>query len=94
MRIILLTVFYKHLELCSSGLPLFILCSDYQAVTGLQEDLRNNMIAVVKESTALKRPGAQNMKTRQLSDAIFEEVGLVKRGFHLSSSTLVVVNWL
>lgn len=83
-------MFDKHLKLCS----LFTLCSDYQAVTGLQEDLRNNMIAVVKESTALKRPGAQNMKTRQLSDAIFEEVGLVKRGFHLFSSTLVVVNWL
>ncbi|AEE28894.1 hypothetical protein AtNW77_Chr1g0013661 [Arabidopsis thaliana] len=39
------------------------------------EDLRNNMISVVKESTSLKRHGAQNMKTRQLSDAIFEEVG-------------------
>ncbi|KAL1198175.1 hypothetical protein V5N11_035852 [Cardamine amara subsp. amara] len=39
------------------------------------EELRNNMISVVKESTALNRPGAQNMKTRQLSDAIFEEVG-------------------
>ncbi|KAG7654041.1 hypothetical protein ISN44_As01g012590 [Arabidopsis suecica] len=39
------------------------------------EELRNNMIEIVKESTALKRQGAQNMKTRQLSDAIFEEVG-------------------
>ncbi|KAL9305908.1 hypothetical protein AtEden1_Chr1g0013481 [Arabidopsis thaliana] len=39
------------------------------------EALRNNMISVVKESTSLKRHGAQNMKTRQLSDAIFEEVG-------------------
>ncbi|CAN8305462.1 unnamed protein product [Cochlearia groenlandica] len=39
------------------------------------EELRNNMISIVKESTALKRQGAQNMKTRQLSDAIFEEVG-------------------
>ncbi|ESQ35578.1 hypothetical protein EUTSA_v10008831mg [Eutrema salsugineum] len=39
------------------------------------EELRNNMISVVKESTALNRPGAQNMKTRQLTDAIFEEVG-------------------
>ncbi|CAA7039150.1 unnamed protein product [Microthlaspi erraticum] len=39
------------------------------------EELRKNMISVVKESTALKRHGAQNMKTRQLSDAIFQEVG-------------------
>ncbi|VVA91106.1 unnamed protein product [Arabis nemorensis] len=39
------------------------------------EELRNNMISIVKESTALNRPVAQNMKTRQLSDAIFEEVG-------------------
>ncbi|KFK43520.1 hypothetical protein AALP_AA1G136100 [Arabis alpina] len=39
------------------------------------EELRNNMISIVKESTALNRPSAQNMKTRQLSDAIFEEVG-------------------
>ncbi|EOA36720.1 hypothetical protein CARUB_v10012364mg [Capsella rubella] len=39
------------------------------------EELRNKMISVVKESTALKRSGAQNMKTRQLSDAIFKEVG-------------------
>uniref|UniRef100_A0A1J3FB56 BOD1/SHG1 domain-containing protein n=1 Tax=Noccaea caerulescens TaxID=107243 RepID=A0A1J3FB56_NOCCA len=39
------------------------------------EELRNNLISVVKESTALKRHGAQNMKTRQLSDAIFQQVG-------------------
>ncbi|XP_019094781.1 PREDICTED: uncharacterized protein LOC104755520 [Camelina sativa] len=39
------------------------------------EELRNNMISVVKESTALQRPSAQNMNTRQLSDAIFKEVG-------------------
>ncbi|CAH8382421.1 unnamed protein product [Eruca vesicaria subsp. sativa] len=39
------------------------------------EELRNNMISLVKESTALNGPDAQNMKTRQLSDAIFQEVG-------------------
>ncbi|XP_010458679.1 PREDICTED: uncharacterized protein LOC104739900 [Camelina sativa] len=39
------------------------------------EELRNNMISIVKESTALQRPGAQNMNTRQFSDAIFKEVG-------------------
>ncbi|WZZ83548.1 hypothetical protein YC2023_104120 [Brassica napus] len=39
------------------------------------EELRNKMISVVKESTALNRPDAQTMKTRQLSDAIFQEVG-------------------
>ncbi|CAN6878458.1 unnamed protein product [Brassica oleracea] len=38
------------------------------------EELRNNMISLVKESAALNRPGVQNMKTRQLSDAIFQEV--------------------
>ncbi|WZY97610.1 hypothetical protein YC2023_069939 [Brassica napus] len=37
------------------------------------EELRNKMISLVK--TALNRPGAQNMKPRQLSDAIFEQVG-------------------
>ncbi|XP_010546092.1 PREDICTED: uncharacterized protein LOC104818276 [Tarenaya hassleriana] len=39
------------------------------------EELRNNLISVVKQSTALNRPGAQSMRPRQLSDAIFEEVG-------------------
>ncbi|KAF8050466.1 hypothetical protein N665_1962s0011 [Sinapis alba] len=39
------------------------------------EELRNKMISLVKESAALNRPDAQNMKPRQLSDAIFEEVG-------------------
>ncbi|KAF2617271.1 hypothetical protein F2Q68_00042459 [Brassica cretica] len=39
------------------------------------EELRNKMISVVKESRALNGPDAQTMKTRQLSDAIFQEVG-------------------
>lgn len=37
--------------------------------------LRNSIIATVKESAALNRPGAENMKPRQLSDAIYQEVG-------------------
>ncbi|MQL90850.1 hypothetical protein Taro_023452 [Colocasia esculenta] len=39
------------------------------------EDLRNQIIAEVKESVALNRDGAENMKPRQLSDAIHEEIG-------------------
>ncbi|KAH0879939.1 hypothetical protein HID58_067333 [Brassica napus] len=39
------------------------------------EELRNKMISLVKESAALNRPSAQTMKPRQLSDAIFEDVG-------------------
>ncbi|KAK6935293.1 hypothetical protein RJ641_035448 [Dillenia turbinata] len=41
------------------------------------EDLRNSIASLVKQSTALNRPGAENMKPRQLSDAIHEEVGYV-----------------
>lgn len=39
------------------------------------EELRNNIISAVKQSAALNRPGAENMKVRQLSDAIHDEVG-------------------
>ncbi|MCD7450471.1 hypothetical protein HAX54_006542 [Datura stramonium] len=39
------------------------------------EELRNSLIATVKGSVALNRPGAENMKPRQLSDAIYQEVG-------------------
>ncbi|KAI4327041.1 hypothetical protein L6164_019544 [Bauhinia variegata] len=39
------------------------------------EELRGQITAVVKQSTALNRAGAENMKPRQLSDAIYEEVG-------------------
>lgn len=38
-------------------------------------ELRNSLIATVKESAALNRPGAEKMKPRQLSDAIYQEVG-------------------
>ncbi|XP_050228017.1 uncharacterized protein LOC126677445 [Mercurialis annua] len=39
------------------------------------EELRNNLISIIRQSAALNRPGADNMKPRQLSDAIYEEVG-------------------
>ncbi|XP_060180019.1 uncharacterized protein LOC132609862 [Lycium barbarum] len=39
------------------------------------EELRNSIIATVKESVALNRPGVENLKPRQLSDAIYQEVG-------------------
>ncbi|KAK9927379.1 hypothetical protein M0R45_024564 [Rubus argutus] len=41
----------------------------------LQEELRENIISIVKQSEALNRPGAENMKPRQLSDDIYQEVG-------------------
>ncbi|XVF51599.1 hypothetical protein PTKIN_Ptkin04bG0197200 [Pterospermum kingtungense] len=40
-----------------------------------KEELRNSIIAAVKQSAALNRPGAENMKPRQLSDAVHDEVG-------------------
>ncbi|KAM5572668.1 hypothetical protein ABKV19_012621 [Rosa sericea] len=39
------------------------------------EELRENIISIVKQSEALNRPGAENMKPRQLSDDIYQEVG-------------------
>ncbi|KAL3645620.1 hypothetical protein CASFOL_010800 [Castilleja foliolosa] len=39
------------------------------------EELRSNIISMVKQSTALNRPGIENMKPRQLSDAIHQEIG-------------------
>ncbi|XP_042510314.1 uncharacterized protein LOC122085797 [Macadamia integrifolia] len=39
------------------------------------EDLRNNIISMVKQSEALNSQGAENLKPRQLSDAIHEEIG-------------------
>ncbi|KAJ7944839.1 Adenosine monophosphate-protein transferase and cysteine protease ibpA [Quillaja saponaria] len=39
------------------------------------EELRGNIISVVKQSAVLNRAGAENMKPRQLSDAIYGEVG-------------------
>lgn len=39
------------------------------------EELRQHITSIVKQSVALNRAGAENMKPRQLSDAIHEEVG-------------------
>ncbi|KAG7956758.1 hypothetical protein I3843_11G139700 [Carya illinoinensis] len=39
------------------------------------EELRNEIILTVKQSAALNRAGAENMKPRQLSDAIYDDVG-------------------
>lgn len=38
-------------------------------------ELRDNIISMVRQSTALNRPGAETMKPRQLSDAIHQEIG-------------------
>lgn len=40
----------------------------------MQEVLRDEIISVVKQSAALNRTGAENMKPRQLSDAIHDEI--------------------
>ncbi|KAI3950353.1 hypothetical protein MKW98_003836 [Papaver atlanticum] len=39
------------------------------------EELRYNIISAVKQSAALNRPGAEKLKPRQLSDAVFDEIG-------------------
>ncbi|XP_043718265.1 uncharacterized protein LOC122666189 [Telopea speciosissima] len=39
------------------------------------EDLRNSIISMVKQSETLNRQGADHLKPRQLSDAIHEEIG-------------------
>ncbi|BFG31581.1 uncharacterized protein Pyn_09438 [Prunus yedoensis var. nudiflora] len=39
------------------------------------DELRENIITIVKQSAALNREGAENMKPRQLSDDIYQEVG-------------------
>lgn len=44
-----------------------------------QEELRNGIISMVKQSAALNRPGAENLKPHQLSDAIHQEVGYAFR---------------
>ncbi|KAJ0815862.1 hypothetical protein HanPI659440_Chr00c28g0736861 [Helianthus annuus] len=41
------------------------------------EELRNSIVSIVKESVAINRPGVENTKVRQLSDAIHHEVGSV-----------------
>ncbi|KAM7257792.1 hypothetical protein ACFE04_013533 [Oxalis oulophora] len=38
------------------------------------KELRNNIISVVKQAAVLQRPRVENVKPRQLSDMIFEEI--------------------
>ncbi|KAK8952619.1 hypothetical protein KSP40_PGU021903 [Platanthera guangdongensis] len=40
------------------------------------EDLRNRIIELVKQSNVINQDGSEDMKPRQLSDAIFEELGM------------------
>ncbi|XP_040951501.1 uncharacterized protein [Gossypium hirsutum] len=54
----------------------------------LKDNLRricNNIISAVKQSAALNRLGSENMKVRQLSDAIHDEVGI----FHVVNNVNV-----
>ncbi|GAV79601.1 hypothetical protein CFOL_v3_23066 [Cephalotus follicularis] len=39
------------------------------------EELRSNIISAVNQSAVCNRPGAEDMKPRQLSDAIYDDVG-------------------
>ncbi|XP_047967293.1 uncharacterized protein LOC125211511 [Salvia hispanica] len=39
------------------------------------EELRSNIISMVKQSASLSCPGVESMKPRQLSDAIHQEIG-------------------
>ncbi|KAJ0960001.1 hypothetical protein J5N97_000234 [Dioscorea zingiberensis] len=39
------------------------------------EELRNNIIAEVKQSLVLNEDGAENLKPRQVSDGIYQEIG-------------------
>ncbi|CAA0838845.1 Unknown protein [Striga hermonthica] len=39
------------------------------------EELRSSIISMVQQSAALNRPGVENLKPRQLSDAIHQEIG-------------------
>ena len=45
-----------------------------QCLEFLQEELRNSIIAMVKQSEALNRAGNENLKPRQFCDAIYKEI--------------------
>lgn len=40
----------------------------------LQEELRSSIVSAVKQSAVLNTPGFENLKPRQLSDAIHQEI--------------------
>ncbi|KAJ1419162.1 hypothetical protein SESBI_15434 [Sesbania bispinosa] len=54
------------------------------------EELRQHITSIVKQSMTLNRPGAENMKPRQLSDAIYEEVGEKVMG-HISDGLWQII---
>ncbi|KAL5064398.1 hypothetical protein RYX36_026135 [Vicia faba] len=54
------------------------------------EELRQHITSIVKQSEVLNRAGAENMKPRQLCDVIFEEVG-EKVMSHLSDSLWQII---
>ena len=41
----------------------------------LQEVLRNKIISEVKQSVVLQEEGSERMKLKDLSDAIFQDIG-------------------
>ena len=41
----------------------------------LQEVLRNKIISEVKQSVVLQEDGSERMKLKDLSDAIFQDIG-------------------
>ncbi|KAL5074223.1 hypothetical protein RYX36_013207 [Vicia faba] len=54
------------------------------------EELRQHITSIVKQSEVLNRAGAENMKPRRLCDVIFEEVG-EKVMSHLSDSLWQII---
>lgn len=40
-----------------------------------QEELRNSILAEVKQSVVLNEEGSEKLKMRELSDAIYQELG-------------------
>lgn len=64
-----------HLGSCAIYFGLNCLVLRKKKAIALQEKLRENVSSIVKQSAALNRPGSENMKPRQLSDAIYQEVG-------------------
>ena len=47
----------------------------YGMLSFLQEVLRNKIISEVKQSVVLQEEGSERMKLKDLSDAIFQDIG-------------------
>jgi hypothetical protein len=54
---------------------LMICISTNKHVTFLQEALRNNIISEVKQSLVLQEDGSEKLKLKDLSDAVFQDIG-------------------